>query len=166
MKTKLLFLAAVMSIAVMKADAQKIGYLNTNDLLALMPEVKAADSILNVFAKDAQAIYNNYVTEYQMSLKDYSENKDTWSALKIEAAEQDLGDLEQKITNFESQSNYLLEQKKQELYGPILENVKTKIKEVGAEGKFTTILDGSAMLYTGTDAIDVMPLMKKKLGIE
>ena len=43
--------------------------------------------------------------------------------------------------------------------------IKAKIKLVGEENKFTTILDGSAMLYVGTDAVDIMPMMKKKLGI-
>ena len=70
-----------------------------------------------------------------------------------------------RISDFEKESNQKLETKKQELYNPILEDIKAKIKLVGEENKFTTILDGSAMLYVGTDAVDIMPMMKKKLGI-
>jgi outer membrane protein len=165
MKNKLILLLAVVTMAVAHADAQKIGYLNTNELLVQMPEVKKADSVLNQYAEEMQKIYAGYVMEYQQKLADYQNNAASWSEVKRESVEKDLANLQIRISDFEKESNDKLEAKKEELYGPILDNVKAKIKMVGDENKFTTILDGSAMLYVGTDAVDILPLVKKKLGI-
>ncbi|HRG29113.1 MAG TPA: OmpH family outer membrane protein, partial [Chitinophagales bacterium] len=134
-------------------------------LLVQMKEVKSADSLLNQYAEEMQKIYASYVMEYQSKLADYQNNAATWSEVKRESVETDLGNLQIRISDFEKESNQKLETKKQELYNPILEDIKAKIKQVGEENKFTTILDGSAMLYVGSDAVDIMPLMKKKLGI-
>lgn len=161
-----MLLIAVVTMAVMQADAQKIGYLNTNELLLQMPEVKKADSVLNIYAEEMQKIYAGYVMEYQQKLGDYQENAAAWSEVKRESVETDLGNLQIRISDYEKEADSKLEAKKEELYGPILENVKAKIKLVGDENKFTTILDGSAMLYVGTDAVDILPLVKKKMGIQ
>ncbi len=166
MKTRRMFLFAMICMAAMQVNAQKIGYLNTNELLIQMPEVKKADSVLNQFAEEMQKIYAAYVMEYQQKLGDYQNNAATWSEVKRESVETDLGNLQIRISDFEKESNDKLEAKKEELYSPILENVKAKIKQVGDEGKFTTVLDGSAMLYVGADAIDILPLVKKKMGIQ
>lgn len=165
MKIKVLFISAFICLTAISANAQKIGYLNTNELLVQMKEVKSADSLLNQYAEEMQKIYASYVMEYQSKLADYQNNAATWSEVKRESVETDLGNLQIRISDFEKESNQKLETKKQELYNPILEDIKAKIKLVGEENKFTTILDGSAMLYVGTDAVDIMPMMKKKLGI-
>ena len=165
MKIKILFISAFICLTAISAKSQKIGYHNTNELLVQMKELKPPVSLLNQYAEEMQKIYASYVMEYQSKLADYQNNAATWSEVKRESVETDLGNLQIRISDFEKESNQKLETKKQELYNPILEDIKAKIKLVGEENKFTTILDGSAMLYVGTDAVDIMPMMKKKLGI-
>ena len=166
MKIKILFISALICFTAISANAQKIGYLNTDELLSQMKQVKQADSTLNKYAEEMQKIYAAYVMEYQSKLADYQNNAATWSEVKRESVETDLGNLQIRISDFEKKSNEDLAKKKEELYNPILEDIKAKIKQVGEDNKFTTILDGSAMLYTGADAVDIMPMMKKKLGIQ
>ena len=98
-------------------------------------------------------------------MDDYNKNPATWSAVKKESAEKDLQIAQQRINDYEQESNDKLAAKKEELYGPILADVKAKIKLVGEENKLTAILDGSALLYFGADAVDILPMMKKKLGL-
>jgi outer membrane protein len=166
MKIKILLISAFVYLTAFNASAQKIGYLNTNELLLQMKEVKQADSILTKFAEDLQKVYSDYVMEYQQKLGEYQQFAATWSEVKRESVETDLGNLQIRISDFEKKSNQDLENKKEELYNPILDNINAKIKQVGEENKFTTILEKNSMLYTGTDAIDIMPMMKKKLGIQ
>ena len=97
----LLFAIAVMAIS--QADAQKIGYLNTNELLVQMPEVKKADSVLNQYAEEMQKIYAAYVMEYQQKLADYQNNAASWSEVKRESVEKDLGNLQIRISDFEKE---------------------------------------------------------------
>ena len=42
----------------------------------------------------------------------------------------------------------------------------TAIQSVGAEGNFTFIFENVVPLYTGSDVVDVTPLVKAKLGIQ
>lgn len=165
MKFKLLLIISFVSVFAGSVSAQKIGFLNTNELLVQMPEVKRADSLLAKYRDDMQKVYAGYVMEYQQKLADYQNNSESWSEVQREAAEEDLGKLQLRINEYEKQSADKLDAKKAELYDPILDKVKTVIKQVGEENKFTTVMDGSALLYVGTDAIDVLPLVKKKLGI-
>ena len=72
MKNKIIILIALVCFGITSSQAQKIGFLNTNDLLILMPEVKRADSVLVKYASDMQEIYYGYVLEYQKKLDDYN----------------------------------------------------------------------------------------------
>ena len=146
MKNKIIILIVLICFGITASQAQKIGFLNTNDLLVLMPEVKSADSILVKYASEMQEIYYGYVLDYQKKLDDYNKNSATWSAVKKESAEKDLQIAQQRINDYEQES-------------------KAKIKLVGEENKLTAILDGSALLYFGADAVDILPMMKKKLGL-
>ena len=44
--------------------------------------------------------------------------------------------------------------------------IKKAIEEVGAENGFLYIYDLNTLLYKSADAIDVTPLLKKKLGVK
>ena len=68
MKNKFILILAMICFATTFVNAQKIGYLNTNDLLVMMPEVKQADSVLQQYASEMQKIYSGYVIEYQQKL--------------------------------------------------------------------------------------------------
>ncbi len=166
MKFKLLLIILFVSVCAGSVSAQKIGFLNTNDLLVQLPEVKRADSVLAKYRDDMQKVYAGYVMEYQQKLADYQNNSAAWSEVQREAAEEDLGKLQLRISEYEKQSADKLDAKKSELYDPILDKVKSVIKQVGEENKFTAVIDGSALLYVGTDAVDILPLVKKKLGIQ
>ncbi len=166
MKISIIILTALSCFLASDAIAQKIGYLNTAELLVQLPEVKKADSALALHAEEMQKQYSSYVMEYQQKLDDYQQNSPGWSDVKKEAAEEDLGKLQTRISEYEQQSQQKLEQKKQELYGPILEKVKTLIKEVGTENKFTAVMDGATLLYVGTDAVDILPMVKQKLNLQ
>lgn len=166
MKFKLLLITVFLSVFAGSVSAQKIGFLNTNDLLVQLPEVKHADSVLAKYRDDMQKVYAGYVMEYQQKLADYQNNSESWSEVQREAAEEDLGKLQLRISDYEKQSADKLDGKKSELYDPILDKVKSVIKQVGEENKFTAVIDGSALLYVGTDAVDILPLVKKKLGIQ
>ena len=113
MKIKVLFISAFICLTAISANAQKIGYLNTNELLVQMKEVKSADSLLNQYAEEMQKIYASYVMEYQSKLADYQNNAATWSEVKRESVETDLGNLQIRISDFEKESNQKLETKKQ-----------------------------------------------------
>ncbi|MEZ5014102.1 MAG: OmpH family outer membrane protein [Chitinophagales bacterium] len=166
MKKTLFLTLIVLCLVQVSSFAQKIGYLNTGDLLAQMTEVKKADTILAQYADELNKIYNGYIVEYQQKLADYQQNVATMSDVKKEYMEEELSQMQIRLSDFEKDSNDKLSKKKEDLYGPILEKVKNAIKLVGEENKLTAVMDGSALLYTGTDCMDILPMVKKKLNIQ
>lgn len=168
MKSKTIILSALLLLSVSLVNAQtKIGYVNSLELLSLMPEIKKADSTLQVLAGELQKQYGLYVMEYQQKLDDYNKNAATWTDVKREATEQDLLSLQQRISDFEESSQKKVDTKKQELYEPVLKRANDAIQEVGKENKFTYILDSSvgALVYVGEELVDIMPMVKTKLKL-
>ncbi|QEC50982.1 periplasmic chaperone for outer membrane proteins Skp [Anseongella ginsenosidimutans] len=147
------------------AQAQiKIGYLNTSELIALMPETKAADSQFNAFAQKLQQTLQPMQQDLQTKFAEYQEQQATMADAVKESKEKELQDLNERIDQFQLKSQQDMQKKREELMGPILEKVQTAIKAVAASSKFTYILDSNAILH-GPEGDNVLPLVKKELGI-
>jgi outer membrane protein len=146
----------------------KIGYINSLELLSYMPEIKQADSTLQLLAADLQKQYGTYVLDYQQKLGDYKQNAGAWSDVIREAKEKDLQDLEQRITDYEQTSQQKIADKKKLLYDPVVQKANDAIQAVGKENKLTCVMDSSTgtLIYVGTDMIEIMPMVKQKLNLK
>lgn len=142
----------------------KIGYLNTSELIALMPETKEADSQFNAFAQKLQETLQPMQQDLQAKFTEYQQGQATMAEAIKESKEKELQDLNQRIDQFQVKSQQDMAKKREELMGPILEKVQAAIKEVAASSKFTYILDSNAVLH-GPEGDNVLPLVKKQLGI-
>ena len=81
--------------------------------------------------------------------------------------EKELSDLQGRIDAFQQKASQDLQAKQQELVAPFIEKAKKAISEVAKENKFTFVLNAieDVVIYKdGTD--DIMPIVKKKLGIQ
>ena len=147
------------------AQAQiKIGYLNTSELIALMPETKAADSQFNAFAQKLQQTLQPMQQDLQTKFAAYQQEQATMADAVKESKEKELQDLNERIDQFQLKSQQDMQKKREELMGPILEKVQAAIKDVAASSKFTYILDSNAILH-GPEGDNVLPLVKAELGI-
>ena len=71
--------------------------------------------------------------------------------------------IQNQIANAQKQ----LQQREQDLLKPIIDRAKKAISDVAAEGGYTYILDsGTAAVLYSQDSDDIMPLVKKKLGLK
>ena len=65
MKKILLFVAVALFAAVVPANAQKYGHVNSSSILEVMPGVDSLQFKLQAFQKDLQAMYESMMNEYQ-----------------------------------------------------------------------------------------------------
>lgn len=159
-------LLAVMIAAPMCLFAQKFGYVNTQEVFSLMPEVKTADATLADVSKKYETEFKALQEEFQKKFTEFQNlAKDTPESIK-ERRQQELAELNQKIQNFEQMAGSDLQRQHQTLLAPIQEKIKSAIQAVGAENGFTFILDAAQPLYVGTDAVNVTPLVKTKLNLK
>ena len=161
------FFFAAFSVAAQTTKAVKLGHINTAELLSQMPEMKKAQDSLN--AKDAE-IRNQLAEmqkEYERLMQEYQANLSTYTDLTRTAKEQEIQQTIERIQTFQNLAQTEMGKAQEALLKPIMEKANKAIQEVGKENGFTYIFDLSngSVLFFAEDAIDVLPLVKKKLGI-
>src|SRR3954468_22217092 len=80
---------------------QKIGHINSVELLAAMPEKKAADTTLQKFKKSLDEQLKTMQGELQTKYQGYLVKKDSLSEPVRAVKEQELQDLNQRIQDFQ-----------------------------------------------------------------
>lgn len=144
----------------------KIGVISLPELIPNMPEYKRADTAMNEFTNALQQQYQEMVNEYQTQAAELS-SKDTvkYNAVQLEVKRKDLGDLLTKIQGWNQQAQQMQSQKNQELLAPIQKKAMDAIQAVAKENGYAYIISKEQALVS-PPADDILPLVKKKLGIK
>lgn len=162
---KKLIIAVLLMIPSM-AFAQKFGTVDTESFMPNMPEIKEMQATLETTSKKYEDELANLRQKFQKELEDYQNlPADTPESIKERRA-QELQDLDQKMQQFYQNAQNEIQQTQVRLMQPIQDRVRQAINAVGAEGGFTFIFEKQMPVYVGTDAVDVTPLVKKKLNIQ
>lgn len=152
------------------AQTPKFGHIDLQALIQVMPERSTAETEFNDFQTDLEDLLTTMQTEYQNMLTEF-ENLDTnTSELVRNAKIQDIQDKQQRIQNFQGNAQQQLQAKYSELLEPVLEKAQGAIDEVAKEQGLLYVFDVSpqsgAVLYKSNESMDILPLVKAKLGIQ
>ena len=151
-----------------QAQELKFGHINSQELLKAMPENDSAQAQLQRYAQQLQDQMDALQVEYNRKLQDYQAQQGQLTDLIRKTKEQELIDMQKNIQNFQAEAQQDMQKKQQELLQPIIDKANNAIKEVARENGFIYIFDvaGGMILYYSEKSIDILPLVKKKLGIE
>ncbi|MDX1942860.1 MAG: OmpH family outer membrane protein [Saprospiraceae bacterium] len=165
---KLLFALMLLLLAI-GASAQKYGHLNFGNLIALMPETKAADEELKKLQADlvakGEVMAKAFQDKYVQALKDVQSG--ALSPLQQQQLQDTLEKQRQEITAYEQQITQELQKKREERLQPIVEKAEKAIAEVAKANGYVLVFDTSifnAILFA-QETDDIMPLLKTKLGL-
>jgi outer membrane protein len=105
--------------------------------------------------------------DYQAKLGEFEQMGDSASEIKKNAKVAELQDMQQRIQNYQQTASAQLQQKQNELLKPVFEKAEKAIAEVGKEKGLIYVFDigTKVVLYKSTESIDILPLVKVKLGI-
>ncbi len=150
------------------AQAQKFGFINAQEIIGSLPEVKEANSEIETLKaqlqKKGEAMINAFQAKYQDLEQKQASGQISRVQLETEAAK--LKEEENKIREYEQTSQLKISQKGETLFKPIQEKVNLAIKDVAAENGYTYIFDTSlGILLYADPGTDVTPLVKAKLGV-
>jgi outer membrane protein len=168
MKKLLLILSCgVLFSNVSFAQTLKLGYINSQELLMSMPERAKADTVVQQYAKQFQDQIETMGKEYQSKVQQYQSGEKTMTDAIKEVKMREIQDLQNRIESTQQSAKEKVDQKKMEVYNPILEKADKAIKAVAKEKGFDYIFDASGgfMLY-GKEGDNVLPLVKAKLGLK
>lgn len=148
-------------------ESYKIGYIDSIELISLMPGYSEAELQLKKYGEQLDADYKVMLEDYQTQLEDYDKMKDMLTEAMKKAKQQDIVNLQAKIQQYEMDAQQDLAAKEQELLAPMLKRANTAINDVAKESGFRYVFDtqAGAIVYA-EDGDNIMPLVKKKLGIE
>lgn len=146
---------------------QKIGYINSQEIVGLMPEAKKASADVQAYKKTFEEQMTTMQKELETKFKAYQDQQKTMSDAMRTAKEKELQDLQSRIGSFEQTANEKIDDKLQELLAPINEKAQKAIEAVAKEKGYTYILDTSAgaILYA-LPSDNILDAVKAKLGIK
>ncbi len=145
----------------------KLGYIDSNELLDMMPGKDSIQQALTSYGKTLESQLQTMYQEYQNKLADYQANVNTMSTIIKQTKEKELTDLETRIQDFQQQADQDLQAKQMELIQPLIDKARKAIDEVARDNGYTYIFDvgvGTLLFYEKGD--NIMPLVKKKLGLQ
>ncbi|CAN5254340.1 OmpH family outer membrane protein [soil metagenome] len=158
----------VMALPSTLSAQSKFGHINAQELLVALPGYKTAEKQLQDYAKKLQDAYMKMQDDYNKLLKDYETASKSASTPKpvLEDLVSQIVDLEKRMEKLQGNSEQQLLEKQAELLKPLEDQIMNAVKAVAKEGGFTYIFDSSiGNLLVSPDGDNVMPLVKKKLGI-
>lgn len=166
--TFFLALSIFLSNTAVGQSAQQIGFVNSNEILAAMPEKAQASATLN-------DLNNKYKAEFTVMQNDYNKKYSDFISYQTSMAEsirirrmQELKELENKINDFMKIAQEDVEAQENILLTPLRQKVKDTIYQVGVEKGLICVYDlaNPTIVFVTPDATNITPLVKEKLGIK
>jgi outer membrane protein len=165
--TLIAFVFAAFTVSAQGVRPIKLGHIETGKLMEIMPEVKKAEEGMKTKAEEFQKTFDTMQAKWETLLKEYQENEKTYSEPKKKDMQQELQDLQRRMQRFEEEAGQQLQAARESLLKPIFDKIQNAIKQVGNENGFTYIFEmgSNAISYASPTSEDVLPLVKKKLGL-
>ena len=135
---KKLFKVALVAVGMLFAgnfaNAQtKIGHINFNQLIDMMPETKTVTAQMQAYQKtfiDQLTTMNN---EYQAKGQDFQSKSATMTDAVRTAKGNELQDMQKRMTDYQNNAQQQVEQKKNELGKPLFDKATAAVNAVAKE---------------------------------
>jgi outer membrane protein len=165
---KLLLVVAVMAFGIMSATAQtKIGYINTEDLMSIMPDAAKINTELNEYQTTLQQQGLTLTKEADTKRDQFFKDSATFSNSKKEIVRDELVKLYTRLQNYEQEAQEKAQKYAQDKIAPLRTKALDAIKLVARERGYGYVFDDSAnTLLVMPPGDDLLPMVKAKLGIK
>ncbi|MBU2940039.1 OmpH family outer membrane protein [Lacinutrix sp. C3R15] len=164
-KTLLLAVALFIGGTSFMQAQTKVAHINTQELIAAMPDMKAAQAEMDKLGKTYEADIKAMVTEYQNKMKLYEAEATTKTDEENQKRLVEVQTMQQNIQQYQGQAQQDMQKKEVDLLKPITEKAKAAILKVAKAQGFNYVLDstqgGGVIMAEGTD---LLADVKKELG--
>ena len=164
-----LTLALVLLFSTSSLYAQKFGRINTNEVVAAMPEAKEAQANLEAFVKDLGATYETMQVEINNKVAELQKNEATMNESTKQLKYKEIQDLSARMEEYQQSAQNEIQQKRAELFRPVTDKAMAAISKVAVAGGYLAVFDTSipSMAYFNEAQLtDILPEVKRELGIQ
>lgn len=151
------------------AQSFKFGHINSDELIQTMPEYDSATVKLEKFRKELVNALELMSVELNNKNDTYQKENKNYSDIVKQTKEQELIDMQKRIQDFQNNAQTQLQNKQAEVFQPIYAKVDKAIKDVGKENGFLYVFDiakGALLYFDEAKSVNVLPLVKTKLGLK
>jgi len=148
--------------------AQKFAHINSSELLAAMPESDSAQAMIEKLAANYEQQLEEMQVELNKKYDDYLTNRDSYTDLIRQTKEGEISDLQERIQQFQTIASEELQNKRTEFLRPIIDKANAAIKNVAESNNFVYVFDISQgnPIYFSEQSVDILPMVKEKLGVK
>jgi outer membrane protein len=144
-----------------------LGYLNSMEIIYVMPEMKDVQKKLNQYSLELDEEFKKMTDGYRKLEADYKANATKWSETIRQLKEDELVQEQQKIQRSQEAFQQDLSEKQQLLLEPLLTKADSAIKVVAKEKNLQYVFDTSKnSLLFADEGGDISKFVKMKLGID
>lgn len=162
-----LFIVVGVGTSYSYAQKGKVGHINTQVLLSMMPEY---DTIMEKYNQKYQQLEKEgmfYQQEIEKKQQEYLAGEATFSDTRKAMMQQEIQRLSQQLDEFPQRAQMELQQYVEQLQKPLTEKITAAIEKVAKENGYSHIIDNSSgLLLYSAETHDIMELVKEELGIE
>ena len=154
---------ALMSVS---AFAQKLAYVDFNELVMLMPEMDEARATLEENSKTNEEIMMAMYEEYQTKVQQYEQKSATWTAAVLEAKQREIMEIESRLQQTQQSLQQEIQQLQQNLQAPIMEKANKVVNDLAKAKGIAAVFEVSSLLYVDpAQMVDLTPEARKALNI-
>lgn len=168
---KVMFFAMVLlaTVGVARVDAQKIGYVNMQELVTGLPEYAQVDSAVGQYRDDLSGQLQTMQEELQSKAASFVADSLKMSASIKQVKRGELIDLQGRISQLQQASQQELQQKYATLLQPVVDKVTKAVTDIAKAKGYSFVFndagDGSNLVVKPAQD-DLTPAVKTKLGIK
>lgn len=156
--SRLGMVAALMLLSTSSATAQaaRVGYVNTNQVLEEYTPAQEARQALESARLDADSELQLLGRGLQAAFDEYQQQAMTMTPEARQAREAELQNQQRALQSREQELNLQFQERQAELLQPVMERVTAVIEEIRVEGSYALILDSASQaILAGDPALDL-----------
>ena len=167
MMKRMILAVGILSMA-FALHAQKFGHVTSELLLQAMPEYDSAQLELEELRQFYTLELERIQVEINQKIEDFNQAETTMSDLIKEAKASEIQELQMRLQNYSQTAQQDLQQQSMLVIQPVMDKARGAIDEVAKEHGLIYVFDLSQgnPIYTSEESLDMVPLVKAKLGVQ
>ncbi|OFY41501.1 MAG: hypothetical protein A2X18_06625 [Bacteroidetes bacterium GWF2_40_14] len=166
--SKFLLILFVFATSTSFAQTFKFGHINSQELIALMPDRDSAVLKMDKYGKQLQQDMDDIQAEFQTKMNIFQQKQATWTAVVLEDKQKELQQIQARFEAFQTNAQQEYQQMQQILFAPVYQKANETLIKIGKDNGYTYIFDvstGSIPFFNEAQSTDVMPMAKTMLKI-
>ena len=149
------------------ADEAKFGYINTYEVMLLMPEVSQIETYMADYNKKNREYLETMQSELQKKAEQLEADKATLSEAILKVRQEEVQNMYDRLQNAYTSFQEDAQKEQQSKLAPVKQKLQDAIDAVAKKQGLTFVFDLSsgAVIYKGEKAVDITAAVKKDLGI-